>query len=180
MSHKDRAASRETIKVVVGSRRGGCERVGVIGRWSYILRDKDGNVKQQGSGKNIFTDNGSEFVADALALTQNFVDPPLGMKLGTGVVAPSKADNDLGTPLAGSFKAFDGTYPRDDTPQTDQINYRVTWSAGEATQSGLSECVVKSADATTDAISRFLLSPVVNKGASDTLEVTLSVDFDGV
>lgn len=180
MSQKERAASKETVEIKAGYRRGGSERVGVIGRWSYILRDKDGNIKQQGSGTNIFTDKGSEFVADALALTQNYVNPPLGMKLGTSTQAPAKGDTDLITPLAGSFKVFDGTYPRDDLPETNQINYRVTWNAGEATQSGLAECVVKSADATADSISRFLLSPVVNKGASDTLEVTLSVDFDGV
>lgn len=180
MSHKERASSKETVKIAAGYRRGGSEKVGVMGRFRAILRGPDGKIKEVRSGRNIFTDLGSAFVADALALTQNFTDPPLGMKLGTGVVAPDKGDDDLGTPLAGSFKTFDGTYPRDDAPETDQVNYRVTWAAGEATQSGLSECVVKSADGTTDAISRFLLSPVVNKGASDTLEVTLSVDFDGV
>lgn len=177
---RDHGEAVETVVCRCGARRGGGERCGVVGRYRYRLIGPDGKVKQEGRGRNIWTDKGSEYVADALALTQNFSSPPAGMKLGTSTQSPAKGDTDCVTPLAGSFKAFDSGFPKDDSPQTNQANYRVTWAAGQATQSGLAECVVKSADGSSDAVSRFLLSPVVNKGADDTLEVTLSVDFDGV
>jgi hypothetical protein len=115
------------------------------------------------------------------------------MRLGTGVtaVAKSGAGAAIVTYVAAitATKAFDATFPsRVDLGAGlgKQTQYKTTWAAGEATQNGLSEVVIgidnKVADVAGTAaftISRALLSPVVNKGASDTLAVTWNHKFLG-
>lgn len=104
-----------------------------------------------------------------------------GMKLGTGSTAVAKngAGAALVTYQSGSNIVFDATFPISSSSSGRRIQYKTTWNAGVATVNGLNEVVIVNenvfADATTAAantISRALLSPVVNKGASDTLAVT--------
>lgn len=104
-----------------------------------------------------------------------------GMKLGTGstAVAKSGAGGALVTYTSGSQVVFDATYPISSSSSGRRIQYKTTWPAGTATASGLNEVVIVNENVFTDAttaaantISRALLSPVVNKGASDSLAVT--------
>lgn len=104
-----------------------------------------------------------------------------GMKLGTGSTAVAKngAGAALVTYTAASQQAFDATFPISSSSSGRRIQYKTTYAAGTATASGLNEVVIVNenvfADATTAAantISRALLSPVVNKGASDSLAIT--------
>lgn len=104
-----------------------------------------------------------------------------GMKLGTGSTAVAKngAGAALVTYTSGSHQAFDATWPQSSSSSGRRIQYKTTYAAGTATASGLNEVVIVNenilADATTAAantISRALLSPVVNKGASDSLAIT--------
>jgi hypothetical protein len=104
-----------------------------------------------------------------------------GMKLGTGSTAVAKngAGAALVTYTSGSQQAFDATWPQSSSSSGRRIQYKTTYAAGTATASGLNEVVIVNenvfADATTAAantISRALLSPVVNKGASDSLAIT--------
>lgn len=116
------------------------------------------------------------------------------MRLGTGTTAPAK--NGAGAAIvtyAGTgvtaSKGFDAGYP-----QLQDLGaglgkytvYKTTWAAGEATVNGLAEialCVDNlQADVAGTAaftLARALLSPVVNKGASDTLAMTWNVKFLG-
>jgi len=104
-----------------------------------------------------------------------------GMKLGTGSTAVAKngAGAALVTYQTGSQQAFDSTWPQSSSSSGRRIQYKTTYAAGTATANGLNEVVIVNenvfADATTAAantISRALLSPVVNKGASDSLAIT--------
>jgi hypothetical protein len=117
-----------------------------------------------------------------------------GMKLGTGATAVAKSGAGAALVTYGTGvtanKAFDATYPQLSNLGAglgDYTVYKTTWNAGEATVTGLNEVVIVNenvfADATTAAantISRALLSPVVNKGASDTLAITWNHKFLGV
>lgn len=121
------------------------------------------------------------------------------MKLGTGSTAPNKATPagmDIGTYItAGNqgTKGFDATYPQFTNLGNNLGCYTVfktTWNAAEATITGLNEVAICAEHPTTDAgltsgatkgtVARALLSPVVNKGASDTLAVTWNQKFLGV
>jgi hypothetical protein len=119
---------------------------------------------------------------------QSFTLPPVsGMRLGTGVTAVAKtgAGSFIGTVGTGTnnSKALDANFPTSSQPggagTLRQIQYKTTWAAGDATQNSLSEVVItlewpltQVAGTAANTISRALLSPVVNKGASDTLAVT--------
>jgi len=115
------------------------------------------------------------------------------MRVGTGSTAPAK--NGAGAAIVTYVSAITASKPFDATyPQLQDLGaglgkytvYKTTWNAGEATQNGLNEialCIDNLAGdiAGTAAftLSRALLSPVVNKGASDTLAVTWNHKFLG-
>lgn len=114
-----------------------------------------------------------------------------GMRLGTGVTAVAKtgAGAFIGTVGTGTnnSKAFDSTWPQSSlSGSSRRIQYKTTWAAGDATQNSLSEVVITTeqplsqvAGTAANTTSRALLSPVVNKGASDTLAITWNHDLLG-
>lgn len=109
-----------------------------------------------------------------------------GMKLGTGTtaVAKSGAGAAIVTYVSSvtASKVVDSTWPQSTrTVPGCQIQYKTSWAAGEATTSGSNwaEVVLSienpfADDAGTagNTIARALLSPTINKGASDTLAIT--------
>jgi hypothetical protein len=117
-----------------------------------------------------------------------------GMRLGTGVTAVAKTGAGAHIVTIGTgtnnTKAFDATFPTSSQPggvgTARRIQYKTTWAAGDATQNSLSEVVITNeqpltsgGDTVGNSYSRALLSPVVNKGASDTLAVTWNHDLLG-
>jgi len=113
-----------------------------------------------------------------------------GMKLGTGVTAAAKsgAGAALGTYLSGSNATFDSTYPQGAAVGGDSgytVTYSATWAAGTATEDAISEVVIVN-DAATDAtstaantLSRAVLDPVANKGATQALTIIWNHTFLG-
>lgn len=157
------------------------ELCGIMGELSYVLLDKHGRVKQRGVVKNLVTDVGDEFYAKKGAGVA--INAVSGMKLGTGTTAVAKngAGAALVTYTSGSQRALDSAVTA--TTLGAGAGWRVrhitTWPAGVVTVSGLAEVVIVNESSLTDATTaaanttaRALLSPVVNKGASDTLAVT--------
>ncbi|RMH81568.1 MAG: hypothetical protein D6683_04050 [Actinomyces sp.] len=112
-----------------------------------------------------------------------------GMRLGTGTTAAAKtgAGAAIVTYVTGSAQAIDSGYPTSALNGTARrITYRTTWAAGSATANGIAEAVLTveatltdSAGTAADTIARVLLSPTVNKGANDTLELTWTIDVEG-
>lgn len=117
-----------------------------------------------------------------------------GMRLGTGVTAVAKTGAGAAIVTVGTgsnnSKAFDATFPSSSQPggagTARRVQYKTTWAAGDATQNSLSEVVITNeqplsqvAGTAANTQSRALLSPVVNKGASDTLAVTWNHDLLG-
>lgn len=146
------------------------DRVRVVGRLSWILRGPDGRIKVKGHSHNIVTTLGDQEIAKAYKGDAPTL--PTGMTLGTGVGAPAKGDTTLGTQIAASYEAFDGGYP---SRTLAVITYMCTWVAGDVTENAISEAGIVN-DATFPSAgvlaARGLLSPVVNKAAADSLEVT--------
>lgn len=114
-----------------------------------------------------------------------------GMRLGTGATAAAKTGAGAAivtyTPATTSSKALDSGFPTSAlNGSSRRIQYKTSWAAGEATITGLAEVVITIEQPLTDVagtaantISRALLSPTVNKGASDTLAVTWNHDLLG-
>ena len=157
------------------------------------LFDKDGNLKHEETVTNLITTAGDEYYAKRGAAGVAPAAPAdvtkvTGMKLGTGTtaVAKSGAGAALVTYEAASNNLFDSTYPQFVDLSADtgwQIVYRVTWGAGDVTETALTEAVIANdaaSDATSTAantIARVVFS-AINKTASDTLVITWSHTFN--
>ena len=151
-----------------------------------IVRGPDGEIKQRVENCNIITQIGDQLYGERGAGIGSPPALPVGMKLGTGTTAVAKtgAGAALVTYKTGSNIVIDGSFPTSSIPGTvRRIQYRGTWAATVATDAALAEAVIfndANANATSTAaftISRVLLSPVVNKGAADSLEITWSHDI---
>jgi hypothetical protein len=149
----------------------------------FIIKQKvevelfDGNGKRKWREEihNVVTTLGKQYVADALLRGSAAKPAMAGMELGTDNTTASAGDTDVITAVTttGGYQAFDSGYPQQSTAST---VFKVTWAAGEATQNSIQESAIKSSDGAADAISRITFTSV-NKGASDTLAVTVTWTF---
>lgn len=115
--------------------------------------------------------------------------PWTGMRLGTGATAAAKtgAGAAIVTYVTGSNKAPDASFPTSALNSSSRrITYQSSWAAGVATASGIAEAVMTFESPLTDVagtaantIARAVLASTVNKGASDTLQVTWTQDLLG-
>jgi len=111
-----------------------------------------------------------------------------GMRLGTGTTAAAKtgAGAAIVTYLTASQQALDATFPTSAlNGSSRRIQYKVTWAAGTATNSAITESVItnetplsNAAGAAADTIARVVFT-AINKGALDTLTNTWSHDLLG-
>jgi hypothetical protein len=142
--------------------------------------------------ENLITNVGDEYYNERAA---GIASPPsqiTGMQLGTGTTAVAKngAGAAIVTLVAASLVSIDGGFPTSNNTQTgavaNRIQWKTTWNAGVATANNIAEVVLTNQSLATQTaapaaatIARALLSPVVNKGASDTLAVTWNHDALG-
>lgn len=162
----------------------------------YELYDGKGVLQDLGVFANKITDVGDEYyvkrgIAAVAPVAPADINKITGMRLGTGVTAASKAGAGAAivTYAAASNHALDAGFPTATNLGTGvgwRAQYKATWAAGEATVTGLAEAVITNetpltsvAGTAANTIARALLSPVVNKGASDTLALTWNHDFLG-
>lgn len=144
---------------------------------------------QQGDFTNLITQVGDQYYGERAAGISSPPAQVTGMQLGTGSTAVAKtgAGAAVVTYVTSSAVAIDATWPQSSIPASSRrIQWKTTWAAGVATASGLNEVVLINQSVATNSgaaaaatISRALLSPVVNKGASDTLAVTWNHDLLG-
>jgi hypothetical protein len=137
----------------------------LVGRWNFILRGPNGEIKKKVNGKNVVCDNGKEFLASflnsAAAAASTFTMKYVA--IGTDSTSEAASNTALGTELS----RHTGTV----SYVSNQI-YRVT--ATFATGSGTGAIVeygIFSSNTGGTMFNRDTES-VINKGANDTLEVT--------
>ncbi|MGH2692315.1 MAG: hypothetical protein ACRDHM_07395 [Actinomycetota bacterium] len=146
----------------------------------------DDRLKLEQVNKNLITQVGDQYLMERAV---GIASPPgqvTGARLGTGTTAPAKtgAGAAIVTYKSGTSEAIDATYPQSSlSGSSRRITWRITWEAGEGTDTALAEIVLTNESPLTDVagsvsntISRALISPTVNKGANDTLEITWSWD----
>jgi hypothetical protein len=161
----------------------------IVGHGVYELFGPDGELLLRGTFENLVTQVGDTYYGERAA---GIGSPPAqvtGMRLGTGTTAVAKtgAGAAIVTYVSGSNKAIDGSFPTSAlSGSSRRIQWKTSWAAGEATANGIAEAVITNetpltnvAGAAANTISRALLNPVVNKGASDTLALTWNHDLLG-
>lgn len=186
--HADGAALRDQIQQATGSNRGPGELVTARGTLHVVLTGADGEIKYDHVTNNMVTQVGDQYFGDRGAGIGS-IAAVTGMQLGTGSTAPSKTSTGAAivTLVAASLVALSGTYPQSSlSGSSRRIQYQVLWGAGTATATGINEVALVNQSTGTqtvapaaNTIARALLSPVVNKGASDTLTITWNIDLLG-
>lgn len=167
---------------------------GLSGVVTLSLYNRDGELVDERVVKNLITDVGDLYNATRVIAAVSPAAPGdatkvSGMKLGTGTTAVSKAGAGaaLVTYKTASNLVFDASFPAAVNLGAGlgvNAQYKVTWGAGVATDSALTEIVIVN-DAGTNAtstagntISRSVFS-AINKGASDVLVATWNHKFLG-
>lgn len=151
-----------------------------------VLGHADGS-EEYIPGSNIVTDEGDKYYASGAIGTPAWA--VAGMRLGTGVTAPGKANTDVVTFLAGSGKAVDAGYPKVSDDDTDNaanagvkvVTWRVSYGTAEANGTGIAElALVDNITTPTKALNRALFTAAFDKTSSDTLKVFVNHTFAGV
>lgn len=131
---------------------------------ALVLRDKDGNVKDERKIENLIVDAGLNFICDRMKDDETAMTH---MALGSGSTAAAAGDTALGSQL-GSREALDSS-----TVTNNQIVYVASFEAGDAT-GAVTEAGIFNAASGGTMLCRTVFS-VVNKAADDTLTVNWTI-----
>lgn len=131
---------------------------------ALVLRDKNGNVKDERKIKNLIVNTGLNFICDRMKNDETAMSH---MALGSGSTAAAAGDTTLGTQL-GSREALDS-----DTVSSNTITYTSSFEAGDAT-GAVTEAGIFNATSGGTMLCRTVFA-VVNKSADDSLSVTWTI-----
>jgi hypothetical protein len=131
------------------------------GRLSIVVKDKDGNVKEQRDVKNLVVNTGLGFIASRMKDTTDAAMTHLAV--GTGTTAAAAGDTALGSEL--HREALDST-----TVSSNTITYVSALEAGDGT-GAITEAGIFNAASSGTMLCRTVFD-VVNKGASDTMSIS--------
>jgi len=139
--------------------------VGITGHVKLVLRDESGNIKQEINHHNLVVTAGKNHIADQLS------SAPGGaamshMAIGTGTTAADAADTTLEIEL-------DRNALTSRTDSTNVVSYVGNWAAGDGT-GAITEAGIFN-DVTAGTMLARSVFTVVNKGASDTLQITWTI-----
>jgi len=141
------------------------ENLKLSGQLNIVLRDKDGNIKEERIEKNLVVATGLTFIAsrmkDATATAMTH------MGLGSGTTTAAAGQTDLVT-LLGSREVLDST-----TASSNTIAYVASFEAGDAT-GAVTEAGIFNAASSGTMLCRVKFN-VVNKAADDTMAVTWTI-----
>lgn len=127
-----------------------------------VLRDENGEVKQEERISNLIVTAGRDAIVDQL-LASPGVAKPGWMEIGTGTTAANAADTTLET-------ALDRNALTSKTRSTNVLTMVGDWAAGDGT-GAITEAGVFSASSAGTMYARAVFS-VINKAAGDTLSIT--------
>ena len=131
---------------------------------ALVLRDKDGNIKDERLIENLIVDTGLNFICDRMKDDETAMTH---MALGSGSTAAAAGDTTLGSQL-GSREALDSS-----TVTNNQIVYVASFEAGDGT-GAVSEAGIFNASTGGTMLCRTVFA-VVNKQADDTLTVNWTI-----
>lgn len=183
----DGSLTRDGLGVTSGYQRPTSDSARGVGRLIVELRGPDDELKYREELSNLITQIGDQYYMERGALATGAPAVVTGMQLGTGTTTPAKtgAGAAIVTLVAASLVAI-GTPTSALNGSARRITYAATWAAGTATANGIAEVALVNQSTGTQTvapasatISRALLSPIVNKGAADSLTVQWTHDFQG-
>ena len=141
------------------------ENLKLKGRVGIVVKDKDGKVKETREENNLVVDTGLDYIASRMKDATATVMSHMG--LGTGTVAASAGDTDLGA-LAGSREALDSTTVTDNT-----INFVCNFEANDVT-GAITEAGIFNAASAGTMLCRVVFS-AVNLTSIDSISVDWTI-----
>ena len=142
--------------------------VELVGRWNVVLRGPNGEVKETRDGRNVVCTNGKEFLASflnsAVAGASTFTMRYIG--IGTDATGEAAGDTALGTEA--SRHTGTASYVSNQIFQV-----KATFATGSGT-GAIAEYGLFSSNTGGTLLNRDT-EDVINKGANDTLEVTMQL-----
>ena len=149
----------------------------LAGDFTITQRDSSGTIIEQFTVSNEVTNEGMECVADLVFITTDCTGETdfAWVALGTGSAAVDETDTTLGTEVGGCTRLEDATITLD-TSTTNQrtAEISVTFSGASCEGSTFAEVGLFDAVTTGNMLARALVSPTINLGAGDTLQI----DYD--
>lgn len=146
------------------------ENLRLKGRLNIVLRDENGNIKDEREVDNLVVTAGLTYIASRMTGTSSNVMSH--MALGTGTTAAAAGQTDLVT-IAGSRVALTSS-----TPGTSNVVYVATFGAGVST-GAITEAGIFNASTAGTMLCRTVFS-VVNKAAGDSMTVTWTISLVAV
>jgi len=141
------------------------ENLKLSGQVNIVLRDKNGNVKEERTEENLVVTSGLGYIASRMKDASATAMTHMG--LGSGTTAAAAGQTDLVT-LLGSREALDST-----TVTANAVAYVSSFEAGDAT-GAVTEAGIFNAASGGTMLCRVVFS-VVNKAADDTMTVTWTI-----
>ena len=162
-------------------------RIGIRGTLHVVLTGPDGEVKLDTIVANLVTQVGDQMYAERALGLPGAPAAPTGMQLGTGSTAPAKTGTgaaSIATLVANSLVATPGAPTSSLQAGLRRLTYSASWAAGVATANNIQEVALvnqatsnQAAAPAASTIARALISPIINKGAQDTLAITWNHDL---
>ena len=132
---------------------------------AIVLRDKDGNVKDERKINNLVVNSGLAYICSRMAGSSPGLMTHMGAGSGTTAVAAGQTDL---VSILGSREALDST-----SASANAITFQCTWEAGKST-GAITESGIFNASSGSTMLARVTFG-VVNKAASDTLSITHTI-----
>jgi len=143
------------------------EELKVTGDVSVVITDKDGNVKDTRTIKNLVVSAGKTFIAAAmLKTTTNSPAAMTHMSIGAGAVAAAAGDTALGSELGRVSLASA-------TSSGAVVTYTASFPAGTGT-GAVTEAGIFNASSAGTMLCRTVFA-VVNKGVDDAMSITWAI-----
>lgn len=151
----------------------GLENLKVKGRLNIVLRDKDGNIKDERDVDNLVVNAGLAYIISRMVGTSKAVMSH--MALGSNGTAAAAGQTDL-LALLGAREALDSSTISG--TNSEKVVYVASFEPGDAT-GAIQEAGIFNAASAGDMLCRTVFS-VVNKGADDAMTVTWTITLSAV
>lgn len=144
---------------------------GLKGKVKIELRDEKGNLKELREFDNTFMNTGNAHVADQLAAVPG--EAAMGyMAIGISSTTKVVSDTTLNSEL--DRNALAGGYPQQQSGGDDNdVKYKANWAAGDGT-GAITEAGIFNSSSVGSMLCGSTFS-VINKGATDTLEIEWTI-----
>lgn len=139
------------------------DQVGLSGRCYVELFDENGDLKDLRDKRNLIVTTGRTAIIERLD-SSPATSQPTHMAVGTGATAAALGDTALGAEI-------DRNALTSSVAATNVLTMIANWAAGDATNTAITEAGVFQAASTGILYSRAVFT-AINKGASDTLQIT--------